>query len=110
MEETDKKVVKMEPTESKVTNPEKMSYEELENVAHQLSEQSRQLYAKLQEVNLSNIFKRLDYLFKVVENGNMFSPDFLNHCIAEIEGLLTISEESGQTNNDEEEVPDKEAE
>lgn len=47
---------------------EKMSYEQLENIAHQLSEQAKQLYAKLQEANMTNIFKRLDYLFKVIEN------------------------------------------
>ena len=73
--------------------PKKMSYEELENVAHQLSEQSRQLYTQLQAVKMDNVFKRLDYLFKVVENGPMFTPDFLNNCIAEIEELITIPEE-----------------
>lgn len=90
MEEQKKKVVEMK---SQVQRPEKMSYEQLENVAHQLSEQNRQLFAKLQELNMTNMFKRLDYLFKVVENGHMFKQDFLEKCIAEIESLMIVPEQ-----------------
>ena len=39
---------------NKVTQEQKLTYEQLENVAHQLSEQSRQLYQRLQEVNMEN--------------------------------------------------------
>ena len=91
MEEQKKKVVEMK---SQVQRPEKMSYEQLENVAHQLSEQNRQLFAKLQELNMANMFKRLDYLFKVVENGHMFKQDFLEKCIADIEEIMTVPEEA----------------
>ena len=90
MEEQKKKVVEMKP---QVQRPEKMSYEQLESVAHQLSEQNRQLFAKLQELNIANMFKRLDYLFKVIENGHMFKQDFLEKCIAEIENLMTVPEQ-----------------
>lgn len=90
MEEQKKKVVEMEP---QMQRPEKMSYEQLENVAHQLSEQNRQLFVKVQELNMTNVFKRLDYLFKVVENGHMFKQDFLEKCITEIENLMTVSEQ-----------------
>lgn len=93
MEEQKKKVVKMQPA-TKDERPEKLSYEQLENVAHQLSEQAKQLYMKLQAANMSNIFKRLDYLFKVVENGHMFKQDFLEKCIAEIEEIMTVPEET----------------
>lgn len=91
MEEQKKKVVEMKPQVQK--RPEKLSYEKLENVAHQLSEQNRQLFAKLQELNMTNVFKRLDYLFKVVENGHMFKQDFFEKCIAEIESLMTVPEQ-----------------
>lgn len=101
MEEQKKKVVKMQPTTKETERPEKMSYEQLENVAHQLSEQAKQLYMKLQAANMSNMFKRLDYLFKVVENGHMFKQDFLEKCIAEIEETMTIPEDT-----EEEETPD----
>lgn len=90
MEEQKKKVVEMN---TQAQRPEKMSYEQLENVAHQLSEQNRQLFTKLQELNMANMFKRLDYLFKVVENGHMFKQDFVEKCIAEIESLMTVPEQ-----------------
>lgn len=99
MEEQKKKVVEMKP---QVQRPEKMSYEQLENVAHQLSEQNRQLFVKLQELNMANMFKRLDYLFKVIENGHMFKQDFLEKCIAKIESLITIPKQE-----EESEVEDK---
>ena len=105
MEEQKKKVVKMQPA-TKNERPEKLSYEQLENVAHQLSEQTKQLYMKLQAANMSNMFKRLDYLFKVVENGHMFKQDFLEKCIAEIEEIITVPEETDK----EEETPDIETE
>ena len=52
------------------------------------------------------MFKRLDYLFKVVENGHMFKQDFFEKCIAEIEELMTVPEETDK----EEETPDIETE
>lgn len=91
MEEQKEKAIKMQP---EAERPEKMSYEQLENVAHQLSEQAKQLYMQLQNANMSNMFKRLDYLFKVVENSHMFKLDFVNKCINEIEDFMTIPEET----------------
>lgn len=41
-----------------------------------------------------NMFKRLDYCFKVLEvaptlSAAMFSPDFVERCAKEIEDLMT---------------------
>lgn len=77
----------------------KLSYEDLERVAHQLSDQNRQLYSKVQELSDAAIFKRLDYLFKVVESKDVFLADFVNTCIKEIEDIITIPED--QSNNKE---------
>lgn len=92
MEEQKGKVVDMAGKESE--QPQKMSYEQLEQIAHQLSEQSRQLYGQLQKANLSNMFKRLDYLFKVIENSRMFSQSFISKCVDEIEGTITLPEDT----------------
>lgn len=86
----EKAKVEAQPVEA--ARPEKLSYEQLENIAHQLSEQAKQLYAKLQEANMTNVFKRLDYLFKVVENAHAFSEEFVAKCVAEIEDLMTVPE------------------
>ena len=108
MEEQKTKIVEMQPVTKETERPEKMSYEQLEQVAHQLSEQARQLYSQLQKSNMTNMFKRLDYLFKVVENGHIFKQDFLEKCIAEIEELMTVPEV--EEDNKEEETSDTKTE
>ena len=60
------------------------------------------MYARMQEMDMANMFKRLDYLFKVVENGTMFDPDFLNKCIDEIENVMMPKEEPSEEDTKEE--------
>ena len=64
----------------------KLSYEELENIANNL-------YARLQQADMANMFKRLDYLFKVVENVDNFPQEFTKQCVDEIVNIMTISTE-----------------
>lgn len=87
--EEGKKVVHMEPS----NKSEKLTYEQLENVARQLSEQNQMLIRRVQETNMGNVFKRLDYLFKVVEQDTKFNKEFVEKCISEIESIMVLSEE-----------------
>lgn len=97
MEEKKKaKVMGLGATQEK---PAKMSYEELENVAAQLSAQNRQLYARVQSMDMTNIFRRLDYLFKVVENAHAFPEDFVTECAIEIRDMLTVPEAEDEPKN-----------
>lgn len=75
---------------------EKMSYEQLENIAHQLSEQNKQMYEQLQQVNIVNMFKRLDYLFKVVEYQNAFPEQFVTASKQEIMSMMILEEEKNE--------------
>ena len=102
MEENKEAKVEMKPT-PEATRPEKMSNEQLENIAHQLSDRAKQLYAKLQEANMVNMFKRLDYLFKVVENAHAFNEEFVAKCVDEIEDLMTVPETEEETEDKPEE-------
>lgn len=77
-------------------NKEKLSYEQLEEVARQMEGQLRQVYAKLQDANMQNLFKRLDFLFKVLETEHMFPLAFVQKCADEIKSILTIPEEDAQ--------------
>lgn len=61
----------------------KLSYEELERLANDL-------YVRLQNADMTNIFKRLDYLFRVVENKSAFSKEFVENVVNEIETIMTI--------------------
>lgn len=78
--------------ENTKTVPQKMSYEELERVAAQCSQQAQQLYVRLQEANIANTIKRLEMLFKVVENSPAFSEEFVANCVKEIEDTMTLPE------------------
>lgn len=72
----------------------KLSYDELEKAANELLMQNQQLYTELQKANMANVFKRLDYLFKVVEFNNVFDTEFVNNCTAEIKDMMTIKEDT----------------
>ena len=69
-----------------VKQEKKLSYEELENVANNL-------YVRLQQADMANMFKRLDYLFKVIENVDNFPQEFTKQCVDEIVNIMTISTE-----------------
>lgn len=89
------KEVKMAtPSSEKGEQAQKYSYEQLNNICNQLYQQNQNLVKQLQQLNMVNMFKRLDYLFKVVElsNGSSvyhFNKEFVNDCIAEIEESMT---------------------
>lgn len=72
----------------------KLSYEELQNVAGQLSQQNQQLNMMIQQANMTNMFKRLDYLFKVLEFRECFDSDFVIICSEEIKSMINPEEES----------------
>lgn len=99
MEEKNSKTVELNSQATE--RPEKMSYEQLENIAHQLSNQNRQLYISLQEAKALNVTKRLDYLFKVVKYSERFNLEFVNSCISEIEESLKIEETTEENTNEE---------
>lgn len=90
------KEMKMEPK-----GPKELSREQLTGMLHQLSEQDRKLVEEnrklkgaIQEMYMTNTFKRLDYLFKVVEStDSVFSKDFIAKCAKEIEDITFGTEE-----------------
>ena len=85
-----------EKNETVAEQPKRFTYEQLEQIAGNLSNQVQQLSNRLQEANMFNTFKRLDYCFKVLEvaptlSAAMFSRDFVERCAKEIEELMTPS-------------------
>ena len=77
-----------------MNNTEKLSYEQLENVAAELQKRCATLYTELQNANMFNVFKRLDYLFKVIENKNVLPAGFVDDCVREVMSLMTPPEMS----------------
>lgn len=72
----------------------KLSYEELERAANELSARCQGLYVDLQRANMANTFKRLDYLFKVVENKSAFGKEFVEICVGEIQEIMLPVEDT----------------
>lgn len=90
-----------------------LSYDELRKAASELSMQlqrmsqqfnlERQKHQKeTQELQMFNMFKRLDFLFKVVENAPMFPAEFVETITKEVVDLLSLSNEQ----ENKEEKPD----
>lgn len=77
----------------------RLSYEELNDVANQLSMQLRQAQARIAQMD--NTLVRLELLFKVVEFADRFNPDFVVACSNEIESLISLSGQEEKTEDKE---------
>ena len=89
----------------------KLSYEELENAAKQITAQAQsvarenqQLRAALQQATMSSMYTELNFKFKVVEFASAFTPEFVDRCVKSIEETMTPPPEE----KEEEEAPNKE--
>lgn len=85
-------VVEMKQPEIKPVK-EKISYEQLEQIATQASQQAKKFYMELQQANYSNALNRMGMLFEVLHYSDKFNKDFVQKCTEEIEGFLTIVEQ-----------------
>ena len=91
----------MENVEEKVVNTaNKISYEDLERLNHQLSEQARSMYRRIKELENTNILSRLSFLFKVVEFEDSFSFDFVTECVNEIMDIMRIPKDEEEKTED----------
>ena len=79
----------------------KLSYEELENAAKQITAQAQsvarenqQLRAALQQATMSNMYTELNFKFKVVEFASAFTPEFVDRCVKSIEETMTPDRKS----------------
>ena len=71
-------------------NKNKLSYEELENVAAQLQQENMQFRQMINQINYNNFFKRLDYLFEVLKLSHMFPQEFTTDCSDEIMQCMKV--------------------
>lgn len=94
MEEKKSKVVSMNGKAD--GKQQKLTYEQLNDACNQLFQQNQYLTKQVRELSAYNAFKRLDYLFKVVENSKVFGAEFTKQCMEEIKETITIKEEDTQ--------------
>lgn len=85
----------------------KLSYEDLEKFAYQLSEQAKVMKKTIDDRNevikrlqtqiseLGNTFTRMQFLLEVVKNSNVkFNESFAMSCAEEFESLMKIPEQN----------------
>lgn len=72
----------------------KLSYDELAHLANEYFEGYKKVLAQLEKANYTNVFKRLDYLFKIIENSSYFTDDFVAKCTTEIVDIMTVKEDT----------------
>lgn len=72
---------------------EKLSYDELNQVSQQLFQENKMLRTKVQELSVEAFYKRIEYMFKVVELASVFSKEFVERTIQEIETIMKADEE-----------------
>lgn len=93
MEVNKSKVVEMNPKASgeEAQQDNKISYEELVNVANQLQVQNRKMQQQLYQLMEEHSVIRMNFLFEIVKNSNMFQKDTVEESIKEIEESLFTS-------------------
>lgn len=86
----------MEEKDLKETETVKETYtkEEVQEIVRTYTRQLGSLIGKLQDLNISNTFKRLEFLFKVLEHSDKFPSDYLDEVTEEIMKIMTIPEEN----------------
>lgn len=101
---------KTEKKEVVKRSPKKLSYEELENAARQISAQldavmkeNNQLKNAVNQLQMNNLYTELNFRFKVIEFQDSFSPSFVDNCINVIEDIMTTKESEDTTQDDNEE-------
>lgn len=80
------------------TETTKLTYEQLEQAAMQLQQRLMMAENRLRSIDFASM--RLTWLFKVIENKDSFSEEFINKSSKEIEELLTLEEETPEAEKD----------
>ena len=79
-----------------VKEKKELTYDELKNVAGQLQQQNKFLIEQLQKNEYADLHKRIEYLFKVLDNISAFSSidsDFTTEVAAELISILKIDKQ-----------------
>lgn len=97
----------MEENKVKKSESQKLTYEQLNQAAQQISQQAEALYKENQQlkqalnrISVQNGYTELGFKFKVVENSTMFPKEFVEKTVAEIVDTMTAVNEEQETSED----------
>lgn len=81
---------------------EKLTYEQLEEAAANLSEQCKQLYGKLMEAQqVIAGFNDISLLLEIIDRGENFDSSFVDRCTKKVEQTLTAMLDKADKNTKE---------
>lgn len=93
--------------EDKKSN-EKLTYEQLEQLAMNLEKQVNELKKRLfdannhiMDLNWNNMFKRLDYLFRIIENKELANGCIWIKALNSVEEIMFSEKEESETKEEE---------
>lgn len=102
----------MEENKAKNNESKKLTYEQLNQAAQQISQQAEALYKENQQlkealnrISIQNGYTELGFKFKVVENSTMFPKEFVKRTITDIVNTMTVTDE--EPNEEPETIEDK---
>lgn len=95
------KVVNMEETAKK---NEKLTYEQLEQVASNLNDKCRQLYKQLQEAQaVIAEFNEIGMLLAIIDKGDSFEIPFVERCAKKVQQIITKALDASEKKEEEQE-------
>lgn len=82
--------VKMKPVDTSTAQerPEKMSYEQLENIARQLSAQNEQLVMQLNSMRNTYILNIMEFLMRIAEHPDNYPSELVDYCRTEVSNKI----------------------
>jgi hypothetical protein len=80
----------------------KLSYEELNNVCMQLSEQNERMKAHIDSLNRQQMFARLEFLFKVIEFKPSFPSEIFVKAVNEVSEIMYPTPVTAEDSKEEE--------
>lgn len=94
----------MEEKKTENNESKKLTYDQLNQAAQQISQQAATLYKENQQlketlnrISIQNGYTELGFKFKVVENSTMFPKEFVERTITEIVDTMTVTNEEQDT-------------
>lgn len=100
MEEKNKTIKMSIKDKENENKPQKYTYDQLNDICNQLFQQNQELVKQIQQLNQAYAFKRLEFLFKVLELSSVIKDtEFITACVEEVKEAMTPIQEDNSKDN-----------
>ena len=104
MEKKSNKEPKMGVVKGGQSESQKLTYEQLEQVAGNLNTQCKQLYSQLQEVRtVIAEFNEINLLLSIIDKSEHFDSNFIDRCCLKIQAVISKAMDAAEKASEESE-------